>query len=282
MYAVIFLFYLAAGLAFWLFERGTSRMAEERRPALARLTRLGVGLLSTGAVIHLAHIGAEARRGHIPFLDLESSLSGLTICWVAIGIIFITTMRIPLLGLIISPLAAISSLALNFIPVLGVEAHPRMGENVPGAAVVIHAVAGFAGYAAFFTAAFGGALYLLQDRQLRRKNLGLLFEHLPPLERSVRVMTAGVLAGLGLFACTILIAVVFLFKTVPITEISRDANIRTVVALWCYAFVILVTALRCGWNKPRIAGMTLLLGILIMVFRVLFAFGGGLHSFSAG
>lgn len=48
--------------------------------------------------------------------------------------------------------------------------------------VIIHTVCSLLSYVAFLSAFITGILFLLQERQLKRKSVGALFHRLPPLE----------------------------------------------------------------------------------------------------
>ena len=61
--------------------------------------------------------------------------------------------------------------------------------------VIIHSLCALASFAAFLIASISGALFLVQERQLKRKTLGVLFHRLPSLEALDRSNFLAIAAG---------------------------------------------------------------------------------------
>ena len=214
----------------------------------------------------------------MPFSDARSALAGLSLGWVVIGVAFIVRMRVFLLGLIVSPLALLASLVVAGAPT---RAHELKAESmIEGLGILAHAVLGYAGYSSFFAAALGAGLFLLQDRELRLKRMGALFDHLPPLDRSAEIMRVGVKSGLYCILTGLLFAMLFLRGAVPPAKLLADTNIRVLVALCLYAGVILILGARWGWTRHRVVIMSFLLGILVMAIHSFFILGETFHTFA--
>ena len=64
--------------------------------------------------------------------------------------------------------------------------------------ITLHTWCSLMSYAAFLVAFIAGLLFLIQERQLKRKTMGLLFRRLPSLERLDRVNFRAISAGFGL------------------------------------------------------------------------------------
>jgi ABC-type uncharacterized transport system permease subunit len=64
--------------------------------------------------------------------------------------------------------------------------------------IALHTWCSCLSYAAFLIAFITGALFLIQERQLKRKHMGLLFHRLPPLETLDRLNFAAISIGFGL------------------------------------------------------------------------------------
>lgn len=275
---LILLSYLFATVLFIMYVRQGFRSED---PAIRRqFGGGGVASLAIGTLAQLFALIQIARDGRGVFLDLSSALTGLSVSWVVLGIIFIVKMRVYTLGLIVAPIALAAEAAIAALPEFQVTAYPRLSGNVSIPGLVFHAVCGYSGYSAFFVATLGSAMFIFQDRQLREKRFAFYFEQIPSLERSAKIISLGIIGGLALFAATIASSAIFLAGVVPTSELLVDANIHTVVALWLYAAVIWMLARKGGWAQIRIAYMALLLGGLAMILRAIFAFGAGIHAFS--
>jgi len=67
--------------------------------------------------------------------------------------------------------------------------------------VVVHTIASLLSYVAFLIAFGAGLLFLIQERQIKRKRMGLLFHQLPSLDQLERVNVFAI--GLGFALLTI-------------------------------------------------------------------------------
>jgi len=66
--------------------------------------------------------------------------------------------------------------------------------------LVVHTSCSLLSYAAFLGAFVSGILFLIQERQLKRKTMGVLFHHLPSLEMLDRVNFMAIGIGFGLLS----------------------------------------------------------------------------------
>ena len=67
-------------------------------------------------------------------------------------------------------------------------------------AVAVHITGALLSYGAFLAAFVAGCLFLIQERQLKRKRMGLLFHRLPSLESLDRVNFLAIGLGFGLLS----------------------------------------------------------------------------------
>ena len=72
--------------------------------------------------------------------------------------------------------------------------------------VTAHITCSIASYAAFLAACVSGALFLVQERQLKAKHMGALFRSIPSLESLDRLNVWAIAAGFGLFTLALLCA----------------------------------------------------------------------------
>lgn len=266
--------YALASLTFLYYERriASGDVAE-------KAGRAGLALLVLGALLQLADLVLGAVEAPRMMASHASVLNALCLGWVVIGIVFAAQLRVPLLGVVIAPLATVMALEVA-VAAMRPPALPRAAGLLEGLGIVAHAFLGYAGYASFFAAALGAALYLLQDRELRRKRLGPLFEYLPPLARSTSIMKRGVAAGVPLLAAAALTAMALLRDESRRAELAADPAIRTLFAVWLFAVLVMGLGRWHGWTRRRQAALVFLLGLIVIGFQTLLIFGGTFHSFS--
>ncbi len=116
--------------------------------------------------------------------------------------------------------------------------------------VIIHTVCSLLSYAAFLVAFVAGVLFLVQERQLKQKRMGMLFHQLPSLGALDRINFLAIGAGFALLS----LGLVFGFFGFEV-RFGRwwigDPKVYLTVGLWvCYLglwFLRLQSTLRGRW-----------------------------------
>jgi ABC-type uncharacterized transport system permease subunit len=228
-----------AELLFWpaLIAYGEAAIAYGavlRRPELA--TRLAIWGVRLGWLAQTGMLAAEAVRADgFPW----ASWSGLLnlFVWFAVGVYLIwgCSPRYRLLGLAVMPAAA----ALFAIAGLGGAA----SEHGYDLFVAVHVALLLSGFAGFALAAAISALYLWQERRLKRHPAGVLRLGPPSLlgldrlaARTATVAFAFLTAGIGLG----------LVGGHPL-----DLAVAGAVAVWCVFAVALLLRRELGWSGRR-------------------------------
>ncbi|MBI4765787.1 MAG: cytochrome c biogenesis protein CcsA, partial [Deltaproteobacteria bacterium] len=143
------------------------------------MARISYGLLLLGFINHTLAIGLwTIQTGYLPVHNLRESLSFFA--WAIIGVYLIIQIRfnILVLGSFLSPLAAAMMISSSFIPLQTGSINPLL-QNIW---LTVHIVFIFAGNGVFAIAFLAGIMYLIQERQIKSKRLGLLYHRLPALE----------------------------------------------------------------------------------------------------
>lgn len=130
-----------------------------------------------------------------------------------------------------------------------------------GWALATHAGLMLAGLASFTVAAAMAALYVLEERRLKRRDTGVLRLRLPSLEALDRLAARVVLAGLALLTAGIAVGVLWLDAD------ELDAAMTVAVLVWMLYALALVVRWEAGVRGRRFA--RLLLGGLVLVAAVL-------------
>ncbi len=143
------------------------------------MAKAGQVLTIVGFSIHtIAILIRYAEAGHFPVVSLHESLSFFA--WATILVYLICDYRshVPSLGSFVLPLASISLIYSMAMPSQIEPLVPALQSAWRG----IHTISAFLGYGAFAVAFCLAIVYLIQERQLKRKKPGAFYYRLPSLE----------------------------------------------------------------------------------------------------
>ena len=133
--------------------------------------------------------------------------------------------------------------------------------------VIVHMVCSLLSYVAFLAAFISGVLFLLQERQLKRKTMGLLFHRLPSLEALDRINFLAISIGFGLLS----IGVVFGLVGADVL-LGRwwtgDPKTSATLILWGLYLGLWLVRLRATLRGRRVALLSVL-GFSLVVFTFL-------------
>jgi ABC-type uncharacterized transport system permease subunit len=223
---------------------------ELRGPGLGG--RVGIWGVRLGWLAHTALLVAQlAAADGFPWGTWAGSLA--LFVWLVVGayLIWGCTPRYRLLGLAVMPVAT----ALLAASWAGGGTAVDEGDRA-GALLAIHAGLMLAGFAGFTLAAGMAALYLWQERRLKRHDRHVLRVRVPPLDALDRLASRTVLASLALLTLGIG------FGAASFERGDFDAAMGVTLAAWlAYAAQL---ALRRGGIWGRRAALLNLLGFLLV------------------
>ena len=141
--------------------------------------------------------------------------------------------------------------------------------------VILHMVCSLLSYVAFLIAFVSGLLFLIQERQLKRKRMGVLFHRLPSLETLERVNFLAV--GVGFALLTIGVGFGFVGARLVLGRWWRgDPKEYLTLALWLSYLGLWVVRWRATLRGRRVALLSVL-GFSLVLFTFVGA-KGLLHS----
>jgi ABC-type uncharacterized transport system permease subunit len=238
------------------------------RPASAR-RNLGPPLLAVGALFHAGHVVTASLLSRIcPVESLHFALSFSAFILVGAFLALRSRLRLDSLGVLIAPLALTFLLGAQFVAV-----DSSASPGVPRSLLVLHITANVLGVGLFLLAGASGAFYVIEERRLKNKQLGLA-SRMPPLAALDRVAHRLLLAGFPLLTFGIVSGSLFLNR---LTALHGGAELlRSLLgyASWLLLAVVLVLRRVGSWNGRRAAYGTLagvgclLLVMMVYVFRV--------------
>src|SRR5215813_8292361 len=220
-------------------------VASLRRPRPG-LGRTGLVLLALGLALQFADLEVRARAlGSVPYRTLEGSLS--LFGWM-LGIAFLA-LQIRHRERAIGPFLIPSVIVASGAGLLASSQVPAPTPETRGVLFALHVTFAILAYAAFTFSFVLSILYLIQNRQLRRRRIGLLFARLPALEVIGRMNRTSVSIGLAVLVFALLIGIV---RARELWGTLADPKILwALITLAVYAFLLWVD--RRGWEGRRVA-----------------------------
>jgi len=166
------------------------------------------GLLLLGFVIHWFALFAGARAAHaVPYHDLPASMSFFA--WVVIfsyGILVLRH-REGSTGPFLIPIALVFLVASLFARHGGevMLKNPKLS----GPLFAFHVTLALVGYAALSLSFVLAQLYLIQNKQIRQRKLGLLFSRLPALDVLTRLHQTSVTIGVSALSGAVVLGLIW-------------------------------------------------------------------------
>lgn len=130
--------------------------------------------------------------------------------------------------------------------------------------IVVHLMCSLLSYVAFLIAFVSGALFLLQERQLKHKQMGLLFHRLPALGTLDRANFLAVGAGFALLTVGLLFGV-WGSRRLLGTWWRWDPKELLTLVLWVTYLVVWLIRLRATLRGRKIAMLSILGFALVLV-----------------
>jgi ABC-type uncharacterized transport system permease subunit len=243
------------------------------RPAWPRLTTLAIaaGLaLQFADLMHRAHV-----LGSVPYRTLGGSVS--LFAWM-LGIAYLVLLvrhRERAMGAFLIPMIVVATVAGLLLP----EAAPVSAEaakGTHGSVFALHVTLAILAYAAFTFSFVLSILYLIQDRQIRRRRTGLLFSRLPALEVIGRMNRTSVTVGLA--SLVVSLGLGAFWAEVVWTSLADPKVEWAAITLVVYGFLLWMD--RRGWEGPRVAVLSILgFGVVLFSYTIVNLYFSRAHSF---
>ena len=196
----------------------------------------------------LARVVRFIEAGYTPVTNLHEALSFFGWCVTALYLLLQLRYHVPSLGAFATPVAMVF--------VLGATMMHGEVEPLPAALqswwLPVHVGLLFLGDGAFAVAAAAGVMYLLQERQLKRKRLGALFRRLPSLDVLDDLNYRCLTVGFPLLTMGIITGAIWA-QQVWGTYWSWDPKETWSLITWFLYAALLHGRLTVGWRGRRAA-----------------------------
>jgi ABC-type uncharacterized transport system permease subunit len=213
-----------------------------------RAERWAARLLLAAAVFHVVFLLGDISR-HAALGDVRQMLTIGSFSIAAAHLVALRYGRLAVLGAFTTPIVLLMFLAAG----LG-HSVPDVPDDIRSALLPAHVLVNVLGVAAFTLAFAVATAYLIQERLLRRRQLGGLFTRLPPLDVLDSLGLKLLLVGFPLFTIGS-VSGAFWAAKLPIT--LSPAQVLGLVA-WAVFAMVLLLRVAAGWQGRRAAIGTLL------------------------
>jgi ABC-type uncharacterized transport system permease subunit len=229
--------------------------------------RWATRLLGAATIAHVGFLGADyAVGGNVPTADIRQMLA-MTSLLIAIGYLLARRRyRLSVLGAFITPVTLLLFLGAGLQR--NVTAVP---EPVRSALLPVHIGVNILGIVAFALAFAVALAYLIQEHLLRKKQLGGLFQRLPPLDVLDSLGFQLVTVGFPLLTVGIVTGAIVAAKLGG-NEASVTVSRLTAMLAWLFFAGVLFLRVSAGWRGRRAAIGTMLgfvCAVLVLVGYVL-------------
>jgi len=256
--ALLYLYYVIA-----LHERGA---------------RLGRMFLLIGVILHaIGFVWRYVTAGYTPITNLFESLQFFALAIVAVFLVVELRYNLRVLGAFVAPLAFVFSIFAAFM-------EGEVGQLAPALNsywLPIHVILLFIGDAVFAVAFAAGIMYLLQEKEVKRKRLGALFKRLPSLDVLDDINYKCLTVGFPLLTLGIITGSIWAEYAWG-SYWSWDPKETWSLITWLFYAALLHGRLTVGW-RGRKAAILAIVGFC----AVLFTFLGvnlllpGLHTYTS-
>jgi len=216
----------------------------------ARLFAPALLAFGAGVVFHLVSIvELRAELGHFPignFYETTSFCAFLIAVFFLIGYAYY---RISVFAVCLFPL-------VFFMTLIGATEFPIApwgNPQIRNAWLVVHVATVLIGYAALVLASVGSVVYLVQERQLKRKQIESLSAfRLPPLATLDRVITQSMNTGFLFITIGTAAGIVWAFVDKGSRWIG-DPSIAFFLFTWAVYLAMIFLRVSAGWRGRRLA-----------------------------
>jgi ABC-type uncharacterized transport system permease subunit len=200
--------------------------------------------------VHLLELGARGVSGLHPVSTVRETIGFLA--WVIVGLFLVAERRrkhLDAVGAFVAPAALVLLLAARLAP--DTESPLTSALGVLGR---VHILLATVGISIFALATASAVLYLLEERQLKRKKFGNILRHGTALETLDGLAHRCVQVGFPIFTLAMITGTLWSAK---LSAGLRPENVIAGVA-WAAFAAVLVARGAAGWRGRRAALMTIL------------------------
>ena len=203
--------------------------------------------------------------GTAPVISLKSALSFFSWCIIGVYLLFQLRFGLMVLGSFAAPLAAVLMIISTAMPGMEVTVKPMLKSIW----LSVHVVTIFLGDGIFAIAFLAAIMYLIQERQIKRKTRGTFYSRLPSLETLDSINHYSLIYGFPFLTFGMISGAIYA-QSVLGSYWQWDPKEVWSLITWVFYAVLLHERLTVGWRGRRAAWMS-----IICFCILLFTFIGG-------
>jgi ABC-type transport system involved in cytochrome c biogenesis permease subunit len=215
------------------------------------LFRVALGAFGLGAIFQLVSIVEQGLvQHHFPANDFFETMS---LCAWLVTLVFLAIYwryKAESLSVFVFPLVFVMTLVAALSnPVVG-----RSSEAVLSTWLTVHIVLALLGYAALLFTAIAAVAYLMQERQLKRKQTRSFYRLFPPLGMLDELISRSLGAGFVFITVSIIIIIVWAYISYGTSWIDDGAPaISTSFITWGIYLALIFFRVSAGWRGRKAA-----------------------------
>lgn len=217
------------------------------------LNFLATGLAALGLVFQTLSIGARWESvGYFPLQGAFESYFMFAFALVFSFLVIEAVTKIKFLGAWVLPFV-VTLLGIAWVKY---ESPARLSDAVKNTWIVLHVSVVFLAYSGFVIGIVFAFLYLIQQRQLKKRHVNLLFRRLPSLEVLDNWSNKAISFSLPFMTMTIVTGTIRAVKDFPLWY--RDPIVSTTIVTWLVFALYLSLRYLWDWQGRRVAYIALL------------------------
>jgi len=254
------LFFYFIGCLLFLLNLWDKKEGRDASSALPISQRIAFAVTGAGFLCHTIALGIQLQSG-VPFSSLKEAISFFS--WAIVLIFFWVELkyRVYVMGSLILPMAFLSLISAATLPL---DHHP-VDPALKGTLLGIHTTLSLLGIVAFAIAAVSGIMYLVQERFLKSKQFGPLYDKLPALALLDQWNKTALFWGIPLLTLGIISGALWSQYALGFFWSSNSPKQFLAISTWFFYLIVLQGRVIAGWRSRR-AALLSIIGFVGIIF----------------
>lgn len=230
---------------------------------------MAAGFSALGFILHtVMFFQIAAQTGHGPYTNAFEYASFFAWTTMAVLIVFVFFFRVTAVGAFVSPLAFLLMAYSMLLP----DSTVSEGAQVKAFWLTMHYTVSFLALSAFIVVFAASVMYLLQERQLKHRQFGAIFQRMPDLETLDLLLHRSLLFGFPLITVGVISGMIWTSAKFGTLLGPQPLKVVPIIVVWIVYALLMGGRTFAGWRGHTIAK----LGVTGFVLAVA---GLGIHLF---
>jgi len=240
--------------------------------------RCSYWILVTGFLFHTVSLAYRYYLlGAAPILGLKSALGFFAWSIICVYLIVQSRFRLMVLGSFVAPFAAFLMIVSSAMPLVEGPVKPLFKSLW----LTVHVGLIFIGDALLAIAFLAAVMYLIQERQIKRKRLGAIYSRLPSLATLDRINYYSIVYGFPFLTAGMITGSVYAQYALGNYWQWDPKEVWSLIS-WLFYAALLHQRIAVGWQGRRAAVMAIVcFSVLVFTFVGVSLLMGGYHSFGS-